>query len=242
MAPKYQSIADSLRERLADGEFAAGRLLPSEAELSGHYAASRMTVRRALELLRDEGLVDARQGFGWFAAAAPLTQALGRLGTIEAQLAEGGRHSERQVLDFGYVEAAGRVADVLGEGRVLRVRRVNLVDGVPWARVTVWCPEALASGLSLADVARTTFHDLLSVDLAGATQTITAAAVEAADAEVLHVPAGSPALVVERVTRSAAGDDVLLAEHVFPGHLTQFVVELGAVDTSVAPTGLRLVR
>ena len=56
MAPKYQSIADSLRERLADGEFAAGRLLPSEAELSGHYAASRMTVRRALELLRDEGL------------------------------------------------------------------------------------------------------------------------------------------------------------------------------------------
>lgn len=242
VVPKYQFIADSLRERIAGGELTAGRLLPSEAELSRQYAASRMTVRRALELLRDEGLVDARQGFGWFAAAAPLTQTLGRLGTIEAQLAEAGRHSERRVLDFGYVEATGRVAEVLGEGRVLRVRRVNLVDGVPWARVTVWCPEALAAGLSLADVERTTFHDLLAVELAGATQTISAAAVDATDAEVLHVPEGSPALVVERTTHSAAGEDVLLAEHVFPGHLTQFVVELAAVDTSVAPTGLRLVR
>ena len=46
----------------------------------------------------------------------------------------------------------------------------------------------------------------------------------------------------ERVTRSAAGEPVLLAEYVFPGHLTQFVVELTAVDRSVAPSGLRLVK
>jgi GntR family transcriptional regulator len=240
--PKYQSIAEALRGRIAAGEFAAGRLLPSEAELGRAYAASRMTVRRALEALRNEELIDSRQGFGWFVAAAPFRQSLGRLGTIEAQLADSGRRSERRVLGFRFVDAAGRAAEVLGAGRLLEVRRVNLVDGVPWARVTVWCPEPLASHLSLSDVERATFHELLDVDLAGATQTIAAAAVSPEDAAVLGVPAGSPALVCERVTYDVADEAVLLAEHTFPGHLTQFVVELGAVDASVAPTGLRLIK
>ena len=242
MELKYQSIAADLRERIAGGEFAAGRHLPSEAELGGAYAASRMTVRKALEALRDEGLVGSRQGFGWFVAAPPLRQSLARLGTIEAQLADSGRRSERRVLDFAFVAAPARAAAVLGPGRVLAVRRVNVVDGVAWARVTVWCPEALAAHLSLADVERATFHELLAVELAGATQTISAGAVDAADADVLGVPVGSPALVCQRVTRSVAGDAVLVAEHVFPGHLTEFVVELTSVDSSVAPSGLRLVR
>lgn len=242
MAPKYQAIADDLRRRVTSGEFAAGRLLPSESELGRAYAASRVTVRRALELLRDEGLVDARQGFGWFVAAPPVDQLLGRLGTIEAQLEGSGRRSERRVLDFRFAAARARVRRVLAVDRVLEVRRVNLVDDVPFARVTVWCPSALASQLSLADVERATFHDLLGVELAGATQTIGAGAVGAADADVLGVPEGSPALVCERVTRSAAGDAVLLSEHVFPGHLTRFVVDLPTVDRSVAPTGLRLVN
>jgi hypothetical protein len=44
------------------------------------------------------------------------------------------------------------------------------------------------------------------------------------------------------VTRSDGGEAVLLSEHVFPGHLTRFVVELTTVDRSVAPSGLRLVQ
>lgn len=241
-AIRYLEIADDLRRRLAAGELAAGRVLPSESELGGAYAASRVTVRRALEVLRDEGLVDSRQGFGWFVAAPTVEQSLGRLGTIEAQLAESGRSSERRVLDFRFVAAKARVRRVLGTARVLEVRRVNLVDGTPFARVTVWCDAAVGRRLSLADVERTTFHELLGMELAGATQTISAAAVSATDAEVLGVPPGSPALVCERVTRSADGGVVLLSEHVFPGHLTQFVVELSSVDRSLAPSGLRLVR
>jgi GntR family transcriptional regulator len=242
VAPKYQQIADHLRDRVTSGAFAAGRLLPSESELVGAYAASRVTVRRALELLRDEGLVDARQGFGWFVPAPPVDQSLGRLRTIESQLEGTGRRSERRVLDFRFTAARAHVRRVLGADRVLEVRRVNLVDGVPFARVTVWCPSARASHLSLADVEGRTFHDLLDTELAGATQTIGAAALGASDAEVLGVPEGSPALVCERVTRSVDGDAVLLSEHVFPGHLTRFVVELATVDRSLAPSGLQLVQ
>jgi GntR family transcriptional regulator len=239
---RYLAIAEDLRGRVAQGEFAAGRLLPSESELSAAYDASRVTVRKALEALRDEGLVDARQGFGWFVAADPLRQTLGRLGTIEAQLAESGVTPERRVLDFGFVDAPRWVAAELGAGKVLRVRRLNLADGEPFARVTVWCPEELGSSLSRDEVERAPFYELLPVEFGGATQTIGAEAASATDAGVLAVPEGSPVLVCRRVTHGTDGAPVLLSEHVFPAHRTEFVVDLPHTDRSIAPTGMRLVE
>ena len=239
---RYQQIAEAIRHEIEVGAYVAGRLLPSEAELSAGYDASRVTVRRALEVLRDEGLVASRQGLGWFVAADPVRQSLGHLGTIEDQLAADGIDSERRILDFRFVEAPARVAAVLGHGAVLRVRRLNLADGEPFALVTVWCPERLGAELSRADVSRSPFYELIGEALGGATQTIAAAAASAHDAELLGVPAGAPVLRCERVTRSAEGVPVLVSEHVFPAHRTEFVVELAHADVSMAPTGLRLVE
>jgi len=238
---RYQQIADALRLRVSSGELNAGRLLPSEAELSREYGASRVTVRRALEVLRDAGLVDSRQGFGWFVAADPVRQALGRLGTIESQLAAEGVHSERRVLDFRFVAAPPRVRELLDTETVLRVRRINLADGQPFALVTVWCPERYGAELSRADVERSPFYELIGVELGGAVQTIGAAAAAADDAHLLGIPVGSPVLRCERVTSSVAGQAVLVSEHVFPAHLTEFVVDLPHADASIAPSGLRLV-
>ena len=239
---RYREIAERLRERVAHGEFAAGRLLPSEAELSAQYDASRVTVRRALELLRDEGLLDARQGFGWFAAAVPVRQSLGHLGTIEAQMAESGLRPQRQVLEFGFQPAEPAVHRVLGCDQVLRVRRLNLADGAPFALVTVWCPAELGQHLSRADVERTPFYELLDVPLGGATQTIGADAASPADARLLEIPAGSPVLCCQRITKDMAGVAVLMSVHVFPAHRTEFVVDLAQAEPSIAPSGLRLVE
>lgn len=240
---RYRTIAERLRDQVSSGQLVPGALLPSEAELSRAYGASRVTVRKALELLRGEGLVDARQGFGWFAAGEPLRQVLGRLGTIEDQLAASGRHPERRVLDFGFVAAADRVAGILGCGEVLQVRRLNLADGVPFARVTVWIPAELGSGLSRDDAERATFYDLLGLRLGDATQTIGADAAGRPDAELFGIPVGAPVLRCERVTRTVEGRAVIAAEHVFPAGRTEFVVELSsAPEASIAPSGLRLVE
>jgi GntR family transcriptional regulator len=203
---------------------------------------SRVTVRKALELLRDEGLIDARQGFGWFVASDPVPQALGRLGTIEAQLGELGVESERRVVAFRFVEAPPRVRQVLGVDTVLEVRRVNLADGQPFARVTVWCPEEVGARLSRADVESSPFYELVDVPIGGATQTIGAAAAGPDDATLLGVPDGSPVLRCERITRGVDERPLLVSEHVYPGHRTEFVVELPHVEPSISASGLRLVE
>ena len=237
---RYQEIAAELRARAAAAP--AGSLLPSEAELSAEFGASRVTVRRALELVREEGLIAARQGFGWFVATEPVRQRLEHLGTIEQQLHDSGRHGERRVIEFAFVEPPERVRRVLGVDQVLRVKRVNLADGEPFAVVTVWCPAELGASLSREDVERHPFYELLDRPLRGATQTIGADAAERADAKLLGVPVGAPLLRCQRVTTDTSGRPVLMSEHVFPAHRTEFVVELPLAEPSTTPAGLRLVE
>ncbi len=239
---RYQSIADDLRRQVSSGTLAAGRLLPSEADLGDTYGASRVTIRRALEVLRDEGLVAARQGFGWFVAVAPLRQSTARLGTIEGQLIESGIKPERHILEFAFEAASADISRILDTRDVLRVKRLNLADGEPFAVVTVWCRADLGQHLSRADVERSPFYELLDIPLAKATQTIGADAATKDDARLLGVPTGSPILRCRRVTSDVQGKAVLVSEHLFAAHRTEFVVELPSTEPSIAPSGLRLVE
>ncbi|MCB1001890.1 MAG: GntR family transcriptional regulator [Acidimicrobiales bacterium] len=237
---RYQQIADELRDRLA--AVGAGEVLPSEADLSTEFAVSRVTVRRALEILRDEGLVDSRQGFGWYVAGEPLRQHLDELSTIEDQLAQRGITPQRQVVEFEFRAAPRRVAKVLGCEQVLRVKRLNLADGQPFAVVTVWCPAELGQHLSRHDVEQHPFYELLGVAIRGATQTIGADSAQGTEAGLLGIPPASPVLRCERITTDVHGRPVLMSEHVFPARRTEFVVELPTAEPSVLPVGLRLVE
>ena len=237
---RYQQIAADLRGRIA--ELGGGRLLPSESDLSAEFDVSRVTVRRALELLRDEGLVESRQGFGWYVAGEPLRQQLSELVTIEGELEAKGFEPSRHILEFAFETATKRVRAILGTDQVLRVRRLNLADDVPFAVVTVWCPAELGQHLSRRAVEHRPFYELLGVQLRGATQTIGADAASVDVAELLHVPAGSPVLRCRRITTDTSGRPVLLSEHLFPAHRTEFVVELPQAAPSITPSGLRLVE
>lgn len=238
---RYHQIAEELRSRILSGEYAAGRLMPSEAELSSEFAVSRVTVRKALEILRDDNLVNSRQGFGWFVAGDTVRQPLARLATIEDQMRASGAVPERRVLEFAFEKAPKDVSRALGTSQVLRVRRVNLADGEPFAIVTVWCSGELGQNLSRADVERSPFYELLDVPLRGAMQTIGADAATQDEANILKIPAGSPVLRCVRTTSSVDDKVVLVSHHVFPAHRTEFVVDLPFVDQSIAPSGLRLV-
>lgn len=237
---RYQEIADELRTRVRSA--APGSLLPSEAELSREFSASRVTIRRALEVVREDGLIAARQGFGWFVSTEPVRQSLERLGTIESQLETSGRDPARRVIDFSFESPPVHVRKLLGSAKVLRVKRVSLADGEPFAVVTVWCPAVMGQRLSLDDVEQRPFSELLDVELRGATQTIGADSADADLAGLLAVPVGAPLLKCQRVTADLDGNPVLVSEHYFPAHRTEFVVDLPHDEPSITPAGLRLVE
>lgn len=71
MAALYQSIADTIRERIASGQYETGEGLPSERKLCEEFSVSRVTIRKALQLLKNRGLLDTCIGTGHFVGSAP---------------------------------------------------------------------------------------------------------------------------------------------------------------------------
>ncbi len=238
---RYLDLAEALRSRIASGRIGrAGGSLPSEAEMVDEFATSRVTVRRALELLRTEGLVMSRKGAGWFVAPGTVRQSLGRVTTVEAALEAAGAVPQRRVFEFGFVAATGHVARLLGtKGEVLRVRRVNLADDDPFAVVTVWVLGDIGRDLSRADVEAATFYDLLpfsGVRFGRVTQSIGADLASPDDARRLAVARGSAVVTCRRLTYDSDDRPVLLADHRYPAARTSFEIELPSVAFAAPPT------
>lgn len=143
---KYEQIAESLRTRIAEGEFGAGALLPSGRDLCEQWDVSRATVIKAMEVLRGDGLVTARQGQGFRVVEAPLARPAGRRLAGSART-QGGRPF-RRLGDPASEVPPERVAAALGlAAGVPALRRDRLVlslEGSPFSLVSAWFPPDVA--------------------------------------------------------------------------------------------------
>lgn len=163
--PAYRQIADHLRSDIERGVIAAGSPLPSESELCDRYNAARGTVRQAISLLRNEGLVLSERGRGTFARERPPVRRLGhdrfarrhRKAGKAAFLADAeaaGRVPEVEVLQVEPVDADPEIAKRLGVragSKVLLRRRLYSVDGHPVEIASSYLPWSIVKGTPIAD-------------------------------------------------------------------------------------------
>ena len=91
--PLYLQIADELRQNIELAVYPIGSQLPTEAKLSDRFGVNLHTLCRAIDQLRQEGLVRVDRGRGIFVAAAPVTLSIGkRMCYNEAPRAQGLTH------------------------------------------------------------------------------------------------------------------------------------------------------
>jgi GntR family transcriptional regulator len=137
--PIYYRIEESLRSRIAAGEFREGDALPSESELTRAFNTTRGTVRQALSRLVFEGIIVREVGRGTFVSRPRVQSSVGTSiqrsfeeQSFEEQMTAKGAAVTLKVLGFDRVPAPARVAETLGLGRaepVYRLERLRLVDG-----------------------------------------------------------------------------------------------------------------
>ena len=231
--PRVRRVVAELRDRIALGDYGPDGALESEAELGTRYAVSRITVRSALEALRDEGLVASRKGAGWYVTRSSFGQqlALGTFQHAESALQTAGATVRRRVLEFAFDTCPAPIAGLLGldpHAEVLRVGLVRHASGSPLDAVTEWVPASLAQQISRTDAEEPGIWATIlghGHRIALVRQSIAAAQATDSVADSLEIPIGAPVLHVRRVAVDGDGTVLALADHRYVGHRFRLDVE-----------------
>jgi GntR family transcriptional regulator len=232
--PKYLRIHRDLTDRITGGQWPAGCPLPSQQQLAAQFGVSVMTLRQALQLLADDGLIEARHGTGTYVAAR-YAHDLGDLRSFATDLSAQGAAITTELLSAGAVRPPADVAARLGApGEVLRLRRLRLSGGRPLIVQTSYLPAALAGVIKPEDLGHRGLYTILAehgLAIARADETITPATLGQRDARDLARPRSSPALLSHRISFTTTGlpviddyallpaDRVAITVNRSPGHL-----------------------
>jgi GntR family transcriptional regulator len=232
--PRFAQIADILRDRIERGLHSPGSPLPSEPELAREFGVSRITVNRAVGMLRSEGIVRVRRGRGAYVRAIPI---ITRTATRRYGIRDQGRGAyDVELRELGLtpawtvavdrVPASERAAGLLnidtGAELVVRRRRY-FADEEPVQLADTYIPAELAekSGVTdpdtgpggtysrLGDIGRRPVHFTEDVICRGANST---------EAQFLDMEPNQPVFEILLLAADADRQPVALTEHVMAGH------------------------
>ncbi|MFV8188147.1 GntR family transcriptional regulator [Streptomyces sp. AF1B] len=222
--PKYVRLAQTMQRRIEDGTYPPGTRVPSENQLVQAFGMSRPTVVRALELLKRDGWLESRQGFG--------TIVRGRPEVVEQQDRRGREALERdesqasgRLVDVGEVPVPARIASILGlpkRANVLARRLLVEEDGEAVELVSSYFPAGLLEGTELGSPellsgsVREHLEARKKIRFDHVTERISARLPEAVEAELLGVPDGVPVLSVLVVARDASGQVLQVSDVLLP--------------------------
>jgi len=208
--PKYHQIYLVLREQLHEGRFAEG--LPGELALMGQFNVARVTVRRALEQLASEGLIERNPGRRTRAvpptgSEGPGTRSMERAnlrGLLE-NLVTMGLHTSVKVIEVATITASTQVAEALelqlGDA-VQKAVRVRSTKEGPLSHITTYVPDTIARRFGRRELSKKPILVLLEesgVKVGRAHQTISARLADNVLAQHLDVSVGSALLAVRRL-------------------------------------------
>ena len=209
--PLYGQVYESLVKRIAGGEWRAGEALPSEQALAAQLGVSQGTVRKALDALALDKMIDRRQGKGTFVAEITQEQALFRF--FRLTRADGERAvpaSGDETLRLRPARAAeARTLGLAVGAEVVDILRTRVIDGRPAMVERVVVPHEVFPGLAALAPFPNALYALYQreygVAIVSVDEQLRADAARREDARRLGVALGAPLLQIERVARAVDG-------------------------------------
>jgi GntR family transcriptional regulator len=232
--PKHYRIRESLRQQIRNME--SGEPIPTEVELCDTYGVSRTTVRKAIERLTYEGLVYRVQGKGTFVAPPKVR---GRFVQSRAGLYDDARARglslKTQVLEQQVISADKRLAsrlEIEADEPVFKLVRLRFIDQEPMLISYSYVPETLCPGLLHEDFESQSLYALMQqkygIEIHHGLRVIEAISCEEEEAQLFHVTAGTPLLVVTGTMYDGQG---IIAEYGF----AMFRGDRSQVEIQVVP-------
>ena len=201
---RYAALAAALRARIVAGAWPPGSAMPSEQTLAAEHGVALGTLRRALDLLAEQGLVERVHGRGTFVRQALTGAPMLRFFRFGAT---GEAAPKSHILARDALPAPAEVAHALGCApgeQALRLQRLRSVAGAPVLHEAIWLPLPLFAPLAEGDPAAwgdllyPLFAERCGVHVHRAVDTIGFGNLDAGPAQALHLPGGHPCARVQR--------------------------------------------
>lgn len=207
----YKSLAETLRARLNEKEMQTGSVLPGEKTLAQEYGVSRMTMRRALAVLVEQGLIERRHGSGTRLLKKDVHHETRNLtGFCEIMKAQG-RSVMSEVLEFEVMPAPPAIASQLRlqiNERIYYSRRLRYVDGAPLLLEDSYMPVKLFHDLALVHLEGSKFDYIeknCGINISGNYESLTPVLADGEMSRLLKVARDTPLLRITSLSYSDSG-------------------------------------
>ena len=223
--PKYKLAYGALLSRLESGRYPIGGRLPTEDELARTFDISRVTIRRSLDMLVNEGFLERRQGSGYTVVSLSPPSSMCLSSFTDAML-RAGREPSSRLIRISTVDAGSdqkpELIDELQQQRLTCVERLRLVDDKPQMLVRTWVPARLLPNAAPEDFPNSGHQQSILRILSqrfglqwnAACEDISPAGAPEDVASHLQIEAGTP-LLVQACTAFDEAGDVVFYEQVF---------------------------
>jgi GntR family transcriptional regulator len=205
-SPRYIQVYSTVRDWIYQGSYKPGSRLPTEEELCRLFAVSRITTRKAVDMLVDEGLVERQPGRGTFVvedlADAPVIGEMEQLLRKVERLGKTSRIAHAEVTEVEADTETARDLALPPGARVQRASHVRLTDKQPIGYVVTYIPASLKVRFDLSELNESPMLTLLErkgVDIASADQVISATLADARLASLLGTTVGAPLVHIRLV-------------------------------------------
>lgn len=204
--PLYVQIADELRRNIQETIYEIGDRLPTETELSQRFGVNRHTLRRAIEILKNEGIVRVDRGRGTFVASAPISFAIGeRVRYNEMLKAQGLKPSKKtlRIVELPADSAIAKRLEIDIGDEVILFERLSLADDLPISIASSYFPSQRFPNLVVHCQHYQSISTMLdreyNCDHIRRSTRISARVVQPRDARLLEIPFNSPILLTESI-------------------------------------------
>lgn len=229
--PIYSQVASLLRQRIRNGELAAGAKLPKELDIARQLGVSRIPVRHALSMLQREGLIRRHHGRGTFVANDVNTPEVLRLTGIIGWSAA--IDTDHRLLSVDDVTPRGEPARFFGlppRGKLTRFVRSRVRAGSAFNYIVNYVPVSVAQRMRRKDFRVYTMVDMLrrhlKIRLGPIRQAIQAATADPAIARQLGVAIGAPVLYVETRICRKSGAPLMFSQAYYRGDRSSYSIEV----------------
>ncbi|WP_431300677.1 GntR family transcriptional regulator [Tabrizicola sp. BL-A-41-H6] len=227
--PLYQRLSLALLDALLIGNAASGDGLPSERRLSADLGISRVTVRRALDILARDGRLQRQQG-AQTRIVERLQKTLSTVTGFSDELTARGSVPGQRWISRKTVLPTPIEAMSLGlstSDPVVRLVRIRTADGRPLAIERATIPQAILPSGDLVDTSLYAALRSLGAGPVRGAQRIRAGLMSPVEAELLEAEPGAALLIIERRCYLADGRAVEFTETRYNGKLYDFLTDLG---------------